>query len=419
MLQNNEIIEKTFNALISIEELIGKKWLDKRLQKIYHKNEQNKNKPLNKQRSGSYLFETKPHPLVQIIYFAKEWLNSIKKQPAILINPNIEPNEQVLKINYIAKILEESKKVKGFKKVLTRLLDSSQYESAFFEAEVAAIYHKQNFEVEFVEENNNKSPDLKVTKNGISVWVECKTRKPLSDKEEKHDAYWNQLKASLLKQLRPKKINVAIIINTFEELEQEDIDPLRKFILNSIKNGGIGSYDLKTGKVDFEYDPTRKFSLAIHFFSEADELHVGDFKAILPDKDYNLISDVEILTQRNDSMKFKNPFILMHKTISRNKNQKGVIHTFKTAIKQLPSKGPGIIWIKTLDNHSKEKFEESYNEIEMVLKKELEGHKNQSVNFVVIHNVLIEKNFLSPTYGNFKIQPIQKSINHKNPNIRL
>lgn len=419
LLQTNEIVEQTLKAIKTIETIVGKKWLDKRLQKIYQKNEQNKKKPLDKMRSGSYLFEPKSHPMVQTIFFVKEWLNQIKQQPAILLNPIIEPNEHVLKVIYIARILEASKQIKGFKKVSTRLLDISQYDSTFFEAEVAAIYYKKNFEVEFVEESQEKSPDLKITKNGVNVWVECKTRKNLTNKQEKHNAYWDDLKASLLKKLRPNKINVAIVINAAEELEREEIQPLHNFIIDSIKSGGIGNYDIKTGKVNFEYDPTKKFAIAISVLSKADEVKISNFNIILPDKDYSFISDCDFSNQSNTIFSFQNPFILMHKTISKQDNIKGIIHTFKTAVKQIPTKGPGIIWIKTLNNNSKDKFEDSFNEIEKVLKKELKGNKNQKVNYVVIHTVSLVNMLFTPNIKNLKIEPIQKSIRHENPYIHL
>ena len=77
----------------------------------------------------------------------------------------MELKENILKFAILGKSLEKAKACKGFGRLRNRLKNKKEFYGAAFEVEVGASYVAKNWDVEFVEEGNERSPDLKITRD--------------------------------------------------------------------------------------------------------------------------------------------------------------------------------------------------------------------------------------------------------------
>lgn len=165
---NNSVTELDVESILSnIHEVaitVGEEWLTKNVKKEKEKQQQDK-KNINN-RKHSYLYTAKPHPLVEWTIEVEHWRH------ACIRTSRFELNESILKYSILGKALERVRGLKGFEKLEPRLKMKAEFYSAAFEAEVASSYVSRGWEVEFVEEGNNRSPDLKVTREDGSVFLQ-------------------------------------------------------------------------------------------------------------------------------------------------------------------------------------------------------------------------------------------------------
>lgn len=406
----NSPIDLDINSLFShIKEVmltVGEKWLLKKINKEEDKN-RSRQKNINN-RKHTYLYEVQPHDLIQWTMDIERWRKSC------LETKRFELNESVLKYAILGKALSRAKHQKGFEKLISRLKLKSEFYSAAFEAEVASSYIQIGWEVEFVEEGNERSPDLKVTRQDGSVfWVECKCRDALTERDRKIHSLWVELESSLLRYMGPNKINAAVFIKSLSDPERTDLEPLKQFVieqLNSAKPQNVDGTEIRS-----TFDPTRKYQVAIHRLLEADvEVESGGvgFNASEDFEKVSVFSEMKV--DENNNTYVRNPMILAFQNAIPSDNVSGIIHGFNSAVGQLPESGPGVIWIRIPDNAWNNDLQNSFAKAQKIIKSELTGDHNRRINAVILMTRMFEKIEKNGDEG-IGYRPIMTTIEHDNP----
>jgi len=400
---NIKILSQYLESLKIIENFIGKKWFDKRLEKLTKKNKYNmEQSKVSKGRKFTALFQVQEHELIQEIYQINNFIKSTDKENIL----PIEVNKQIMKLIYRAKLINTIKGTKGINKFPTRLKDIKEFESTFFEIEVAAFYIKEDWKIEFIEESTHKTPDMKARKNHITMWIECKRRKLITERDTNIKVYWNKLQQKLLKYLTKTKINIAIIIKSLEDPLVSNMNELYDFIINSIRNGGIGDYSLQSGEIIFKKVLSNKYEITIKLLSKEDDI-ISQNDFILPD------GFMSILSLHTSNTSIMNPILLGFKDNQESDKVSGIVNSFKSAVKQLPKTGPGCIWIRIPDDAWGED-DLSLARAITLLEKEMQGTQNRRINHVVLSTVNTKQNII-PEKVHIIQKPMQKIIHHKNP----
>ncbi len=257
-------VDRILHYIRMASETIGIKWLFTKIKE--EEKRRNKDKVNVKSCKHSYLYRSKPHPLVEWAMDVERW------RKACLETGKLELKESILKFAVLGKALEKAGKRKGFHKLISRLKQKSEFYAAAFEAEVAASYVERDWEVEFIEESQDRSPDLKVTRNDGGVfWVECKCRDMHTERDKSIQSFWTELESTLLREIGPNKSNVAILLKSLDDPCRSEIVPLKEFLLDAVHKGGIRYINVNTGELRCGCDPTGKYQIIVQKL-EKDEL---------------------------------------------------------------------------------------------------------------------------------------------------
>lgn len=393
-------------------ETIGIQWLSRKVKE--EKRKQKKDKLGLKTRKHSYLYRASPHPLVQWTVETERW------RKACIKSGKMELREVVLKFAILGKSLEQAKKCNGFDRLRNRLKDKKEFYAAAFEAEVAASYIARNWDVEFIEEGNERSPDLKITKDdGTIFWAECKCRDKLTERDRNLNSFWTELESTLLRVLSPKKLNYAISIKALKDTDLAQLPALKDFIFDAVEKGGIGNFDIVGLIIKPVSDPTENFLLAVTKLADPDEELRTSGLGIRSSENFDrALINAEMQIDKMGDTIHRNPIIIVFKNAKPSDKVSRIMHGFKSRVGQLPKEGPGVIWIRVFDNAWSDNIDPSFKQAEYLLKAELTGTRNQRVNGVILMTrlyVKLEKDGLTGlAYKHLKL-----IIEHENPRYKI
>lgn len=407
---DNSPLDLDVNSIIShigeVASIVGSKWILKKMKEEEKRRKQGTKNVRN--RKHSYLYKTKPHPLVEWALESERW------RKACLQSNRLELTESILKLSILGKALANARHQKGFDKLVGRLRQKAQFHSAAFEVEVASSYVERGWSVEFVEEGKNRTPDLKVTKQDESAfWVECKCRDKLTGRDKKISEFWSELEASLLRILGPKKANVSIVVSSSSDPVRSELDSLRQFILQLVENAkDVGSSISGNNPTN---DSLGKYQVVVKKLSEPNVSIEADGIRFESNKSFDRVCMTAEMKTDSDNKKFvKNPIILCFRSAIATDKVTGIINGFKSAVGQLPVQGPGVIWIRIPDNVWNDDLEKSFAQAESLIRKELSGSHNTRVNAVILMTRIFQKLSRDGQTG-LGYKPLKKIIEHKNP----
>ncbi len=138
--------------------------------------------------------------------------------------------------------LEKLKSVPNVDGVIKKLISSkhNQPDNYLFELLVAAHYLRNDYDVEFIESHPTlQTPDLKVSKLGVSMFVECKRLEKItvySDRENQAwETIWKVLGIEMLKgryshwiditfKIPPSKVKAQEVVKGYQELAKSSVD---------------------------------------------------------------------------------------------------------------------------------------------------------------------------------------------------
>jgi len=391
-----------------VNKTIGEKWLFKKMKE--EKKRQKQGSSGVKNRKHSYLYRASAHPLIQWSIEAESW------RVACIKSRKMELKESVLKLAILGQSLERARKCKGFKRLLKRLKMKKEFHAVAFEAEVAASYVEKNWDVEFVEEGNDRSPDLKITRDdGEFFWVECKSRDTLTERDKKLDSFWTELESTLVRSLGLKKLNYAVFIKALKDPEHVQLVALKDYILDVVDKGGIGNFDTTGLKVETVLDPTESFRLSVTKIANPDEdIKTNSIGFHASEKIDRAIISSEMKRDANGNTYCRNPIMIAFSNSEQSDKVKGIIDAFKSAVGQLPKEESGVIWIRVPDNAWSDNLDQSFKHAESLLKAELRGTHNQRINVVFLMTRLFEKLEKDGMTG-LSYKPLQLAVEHENP----
>lgn len=391
-----------------ISEVIGGNWVMKKIKE--EKKVIERFSIASKNRKHAYLYKPEPHPLIAWALEFEKW------QAACLESKRFELNEAVLRLAVLGQNLDKSRYQSGFEKLVGRLKQRDSFFSAAFEVEVAASYSSKGYSVRFIEEGNERTPDLRVARSdGSHFWVECKCRDNLTERDKTIEAIWKELEASLVREIGPRKQNVAVIVKSLHDPKRCEIADLRTFLLESIAAGGLERIDPNTAELHSVLDPTGRYQVSIRTLSAADEEIEGEgFEFRSSEKPDRFLMQTEMRVDEDKRRFFSNPFTLGFKNNLPSDKVTGIIHGFNSAVGQLPKEGPGVVWIRIPDNSWNDDFDASVEKAEILLKSELSGDMNRRVNAVILMTRLLHP-IQDGVQNGLAYHPVILTVEHPNP----
>lgn len=115
----------------------------------------------------------------------------------------------------IGRDIDALKKMPGINQRLKLMFNEAQNkpDSTLFELAVALLYHRNGWDVVFLEEHPaKKTPDFEVTRNGMTFWVECKRFAKVTDFAEEERLHWQKRCKHLFNAMRLKKSRAFVDI---------------------------------------------------------------------------------------------------------------------------------------------------------------------------------------------------------------
>jgi len=408
--QMNDLNVKTIITLIDeVSIVLGEKWLKKKVNQEQIRNEGG-SKNINN-RKFSFLFRAKPHPLIEWAIEVERW------RKACLESNRLVLNKAVLKYAILGKALASTKQLKGFDKLLPRLKQKKGFHSTAFEVEVASSYVAKKWDVEFIPEGIQKTPDLKIIKQDGSIFfAECKCRDQLTKRDQKNETFWIEFSSSLLRILGPKKKNCTILVKSLDDPVLSDIEPLITHITNYIET--IDDIPSISYKSISKLDPSEKYQVVIQKLSDPDVEIESDGIGFNATESFDKVTIVSEMKTDGNKRYVRNPIILGFKNSIPSDKVTGIINGFKSAVRQLPKQGPGVIWIRIPDNAWRDNLENSFQLAESLLQNELSGIHNTRINAVILMTRIFQQLDKEGTNG-LGYRPIKKIIEHENPRFSI
>lgn len=390
----------------TVVDVLGPRWVNRKLQEASAK------KPRRKEslKKYSYLYGPPRHTLIDWLLHVDRW------RAECLRTRRLALSQPIAKLATLGRALELVRSQKHFNKLVGRLKRQDQFDAAAFEAEVAASYVSRGWEVEFIEEGNQKTPDLRVfTSDGSIFHAECKCRDKLTERDKKLSAIWQELEGSLLRHLGPRRLNYAVIIKARVDPDRSDVETLRETILKAVSSGGMGEVDIKSQTFRTIPDDTGRFDIAVQFLSGPDqEIEAPGLQFGAAEKLDRIVMGAEMKVDDSGRKFIRNPIILAFKTATPPDRVTGLIHSLRAASSQLPEKGPGVVWIRVPDNSWGGDVKDSFARAEQLIREQLTNGRNRRVNAVFLMTRAFRRLEKDGLQG-LVYTPLVVRVDHDNP----
>lgn len=347
------------------------------------------------------------HPLITLYIQYEQWLEELKKTKISSLN------NAVVQLAILGDAFRLVKDLKGFDKLVNRLKSLQEFESAAFEVEVAASYVVRGYDVEFVEEGSDRSPDLLVHGKGQRFWAECKCRDALTNRDKKVFGVWTEVEKKISQYLRSNRNNFCVIIVAKSDPSPDDVKGLEELVINLV-NHANSVLDVK-----FSTFANDKFEFLVRKLTEPDEIIRADRFEIKPpfSLDQGIIA-TEMKTEVDGQKFIRNPFFIGFRNNNSPDWVTGVTNTFKSAIGQIPKKGPGVIWIRVPDVSWNLGTIDPLERAGKLLQKQLSGKHNQRINSVFLLKRVFEQ-FVKDGIPYLVSRPLIVRLDHQYPRYGL
>lgn len=192
--------------------------------------------------------------------------------------------------------LNRGREFKNFDRVIDQIKERSKFHSAAFELMTACRYADIGYKIEFVEECNEKTPDILARHPLGDIQVECKS---LEDNSGEQHNLFMQMAARLGKILEDRRALMHVSIRPKIPLSGKVCDDLYNAVAEMIKSNRIGLHALMHSLVVVEIKPTnpwRKLSFPSDIYNED---YDASYAQLIKKSDYfgedvRLLSMVEI-----------------------------------------------------------------------------------------------------------------------------
>ena len=212
------------------------------------------------------------HPLVNVAFTAHQQIRKFIDEDAPGMTQEIfELTELAVKINALKK-----NNVAGLQSRLDNLIsfDFALYRTARYEIQVAGMLLQRGHQVEFIEEGENKTPDILITNQRGKCEIECKHKEPNVDQLDYIRSIYNstQTARKQFSKKYPGVISIEIDKGRFDEFQAER-KRLEKEIKRALRNSSTISVILLTSKKDLEENNDYVYRHRVAGFSSTNARH--------------------------------------------------------------------------------------------------------------------------------------------------
>ena len=152
--------------------------------------------------------------------------------------------------NKLGESIESLKSISGIGgKIHDMFYDNNNNtDSALFEILVALCYVENGWQAEFIPETHNKTPDIKVTKGDITLYVECKRLQKVTDYSDNERQAWLRRWSLLSKEMLRHRTSAFVDVTFKKEIDSTPEDlPAKAF-------KGLARYGVLAEGVSVEND---------------------------------------------------------------------------------------------------------------------------------------------------------------------
>lgn len=254
VLKNTNYIISEINELIHIN--LNKQWMADEWKKLDNK-----------------IPTSEVHPLVCVAYTANQQIHEFMQDDKTGITPEIfEISELAIKINALKR-----NNTRGLQPKLTKLMsfDFSLYRTVRYEIQIAGMLLQRGHNVEFVEEGDNKTPDILVANLNSTCEIECKHKEPGVDQLDYIKSVYNNTQKARKQFSKecPGIIAIEIEKSRFDEFQSEKIR-LEAEINRALRNSSSISGVLLTSKIDIEEENDYVYRHRVIAFPNSNARHL-------------------------------------------------------------------------------------------------------------------------------------------------
>ena len=375
-----EIIE----ALEAIVDLTGRQWLDRQRRKLEGSKREG-------YESFSFLASEGEHPLFFAFRKTEEALEKAEQTRFV------EPNQEVVMTLQLARNLEA---VKGrplvgldgaimekatHRQVSPRLRDPLSFEKTAYELEVAAAYLRAGMDAFFIEEGTEKTPDLLVRSDPSDVFIECTKKDVRPEKLTKLTNARNAVCHRVLNRMLELKRNLGILMSYPDlDFSQRTGEELFEEISERMTKGRVGTFHALDGDCPATVEELAPWDK---------EIQTSGFQVQTKAGIGFIVMGGMVQITGGGRILWKNPKFVAFESVAeevelaRKSFVRGVVSSLNQKYKQIPPRGPGLIYVDVVPHESFR--EEDYQ----LLEEEIRGRLNVigRVNAVIISAPLIEK----------------------------
>jgi len=294
-----------------------------------------------------------PHPGETIRQLCLEPLGLTVTEAAKALGATLNGLHIINNIRVYSKIANKAKALEKFH-------NEKSYGSTLYEARIAYDYFSSGICIDAIDESPEKkikTPEFVVNYNGRNIFVECKSKKEFSDKES---VALGLLSTRLNKIINDIKKSIVLNVYFGNNIEESRIDGIIASIIDKINSCEGGDFFCEKNNMRFNYFEIAKWGQEI-----------DPYEIMLDDMPKNSFSHVRARTLDNGDIKLSNSIHLNFFPFLLQDMSKKIIEGIKSAIKQLPSEYPGLVYVELPDVRGDEFYEiieKSYKEVFNYLK---------------------------------------------------
>lgn len=273
----------------------------------------------------------------------------------------------------------------GIEDVLRRIRKTKEFTSARYEIEVAANYVTWGYSVEFVTTGADRSPDLKVTAaNGGVLWVECKVKDGITERNKINLQFSEFLKNDLHKHWVPKGINIGVLVKTSTDPARKEYEEISDCILE-LATHLCEHPNPKNALAKWRSDDG-KYKIELRYLADPNESFPNGFSLSTDIVDLELTLECK---EVNGEWISCNPRYFLYLNETPSDLFAAAINSFNSAKGQLPESGPGVIWIRVPFPGRDQKTHEDSLKLQERIKTDISGGNNSRINTVILTSHLV------------------------------
>lgn len=357
--------ENCIKYIAIVKELVGNAWLSKELENI------DSYKPPKKLRKLSFIdYTEKFHPLAFLIYQTNEQLRSCAEKKFF------EVSEEILRLSYLGEnlLVLKGQNTKGLDNKIQDLTSSDKklFDKTTYEFEVASVYARKGYSVEFVEtksKESKKTPDLLINSE---VEVECKKKDRTTDRDIRNTENWKLISRKASGMMEHFGLNYAVFVKTQKDPEKEDV----KFILQQFQEL---IKERRQGRFVFR---DRGIGITLQILSTKDQ------EIELEGIEFGTSEELDYVVSTRGSKRdgegkafIRNPRILGFKSGELPERISSVIESIKYAKQQLSGNRPGLIYVN-LNTIDRKMIDKDFERLDSLIKNLLKN--NSTISGVII-----------------------------------